>query len=91
MGPCALRRESKSNFRGADHLTEWRSLRSQRHLYIEYTNGRRIRFRELYNLKRDPWQLRNLLHRNPDRYRDIATRLHRRLVRRAHCKGTACF
>ena len=71
--------------------TEWRALRSRRHLYIEYTNGPRIRFRELYNLKRDPWQLRNLLHRNPDRHRDIATRLHRRLVRRAHCKGTACF
>jgi len=71
--------------------TEWRSLRSQSHQYIEYTNGQRIRFRELYNLKRDPWQLRNLLHRNPDRYRDMAARFHRRLVRRFVCKGTACF
>jgi len=70
--------------------TQWRSLRSRRYQYIEYYGGRKIQFRELYDLKRDPWQLRNLLHRHPRRHRDIAARLHRRLERYRNCKGTLC-
>jgi len=40
----------------------WASIRTRRYQYIEYyKDGRRV-FREYYNLARDPWQLRNLLH-----------------------------
>ena len=70
--------------------TEWSSLRSRRYQYIEYYGGGKIQFRELYDLKRDPWQLRNRLHWQPRRHRDIAARLHRRLERYRHCKGTSC-
>jgi arylsulfatase A-like enzyme len=72
----------------------WRSLRSRRFQYIEYfkrANGA-IRFRELYNLKRDPWQLRNLLQGRAHRHhRAIAARLRRALMRRADCQGAECF
>jgi arylsulfatase A-like enzyme len=72
--------------------THWRSVRSRRYQYIEYYGeGRRLRFRELYRLKRDPWQLRNLLHQNARRHRAIASRLHRLLVRKAKCKGAECL
>lgn len=33
----------------------FRALRTRRYLYVEYLNG----WRELYDLARDPWQLRN--------------------------------
>jgi arylsulfatase A-like enzyme len=72
--------------------THWRSVRSRRYQYIEYYGeGQRLRFRELYRLKRDPWQLRNLLHQNARRHRAIAARLHRLLVRKAKCKGAECL
>ena len=71
--------------------TQWRSLRSHRHQYIEYYKDGELRFRELYNLKRDPWQLNNLLRSHPRRHRDIAARLHRLLVRKAACRGAECF
>ena len=32
------------------------AVQTKRHLYVEYLNG----WRELYNLKRDPWELNNL-------------------------------
>ena len=71
----------------------WKSLRSKRWQYTEYfSNGRRT-FREYYDLRKDRWQLRNLLKDgsartgpNSDRLR----RLHRRLLREAVCSGTAC-
>ena len=71
--------------------TRWLSLRSRRYQYIEYYKDGELRFRELYNLKRDPWQLNNLLRSHPRRHRDIAARLHRLLVRKAACDGAECF
>jgi arylsulfatase A-like enzyme len=71
--------------------TQWRSLRSRRLQYIEYYDEGELGFRELYNLKRDPWQVNNLLRSRPRRHRDIAARLHRLLVRKADCKGAECF
>jgi len=69
---------------------QWKSVRTRSHQYIEYYGRRGIQFRELYHLRRDPWQLRNLLHRHPRRHRDIATRLHQRLKRYRNCNGTLC-
>ncbi len=47
-------------------IPTWASLRTRRFQYTEYyRNGERF-FREYYDLRRDPWQLRNLLRdRNP--------------------------
>jgi arylsulfatase A-like enzyme len=50
-------------FSGQDGVPTWASLRTRRYQYVEYyaSDGRRT-FREYYDLVRDPWQLRNLLH-----------------------------
>jgi arylsulfatase A-like enzyme len=54
-------------------LPTWASLRTNAFQYTEYyaNDGTTPTFREYYNLARDPWQLRNLLHdgtpaNNPD-------------------------
>jgi len=72
----------------------WKSLRSKRWQYTEYfdSNGRRT-FREYYDLRKDRWQLRNLLRDGSERSgpnRERLRRLHRRLLRAAVCSGTAC-
>lgn len=70
----------------------WTSLRSKRFQYIEYyrDDNRTVRFREYYNLNRDPWQLKNLLadgerSNNPD-----LRRIKRRLQRLRKCEGDSC-
>jgi arylsulfatase A-like enzyme len=78
----------------AGHIPSWASYRSRRVQYIEYYTGGRERrgWRELYALKRDPWQLRNLLARpaekapSPRRVRW----LHRALRQLRHCEGRSC-
>ena len=72
--------------------TRWASLRSKRYQYIEYYSrgGDRLLFRELYKLRRDPWQLKNVLWRNGDRYKDTVRRLHSRLAKAVTCKTQAC-
>lgn len=47
LGTSQLRRDGSPPFL---------ALRSQRFLYVEYRNG----WRELYDLRRDPWELRNV-------------------------------
>ena len=42
-------------------IPTWASVRTKRYQYVEYYRGSRRIFREYYNLKNDPWQLRNLL------------------------------
>lgn len=95
MDGRSLFKRGKRRFLLLEHwsATRWLSLRSRRHQYIEYYDGggQRPRFRELYRLQRDPWQLRNLLHENPRRHRDIAGRLHRLLRKKVRCKGVECF
>jgi arylsulfatase A-like enzyme len=50
----------------------WAATRTKGHQYVEYYDADgRTTFREYYDLRRDPWQLRNLLHdrvraNNPD-------------------------
>jgi arylsulfatase A-like enzyme len=67
----------------------WASLRTRRYQYIEYyaDDGSRF-FREYYNLRHDPWQLRNLLHDgNPGNDPNVAP-LRRQLAADRHCSGT---
>ena len=75
-------------------VPSWKSLRTRRLQYIEYfdSEGRRT-FREYYNLRRDPWQLRNLLRDGKKRSgpsRSRLLRLHVHLKRAADCSGAGC-
>lgn len=72
----------------------WKSLRTRRMQYIEYydSDGTRT-FREFYNLRRDPWQLMNLLKDGRKRTGPSGDRLHAlrlRLERAATCSGKSC-
>lgn len=69
----------------------WASIRRKRYQYVEYY-GRsgQIRFREYYNLRRDPWQLRNLLHDGTRANDPNTNALHRMLRRDRRCMGTSC-
>lgn len=70
---------------------QWKSLRTKRYQYVEYfSKGGRIQFREYFRLKRDPWQLNNILRdgrrgNNPD-----VRRLSRKLRRLSDCHGDEC-
>ena len=69
-------------------IPNWASLRTPGFQYVEYYRDGRTFFREYYNLRRDPWQLRNLLHdgtraNNPD-----VAALSARLRRDRRCAGT---
>ncbi|HET8741671.1 MAG TPA: sulfatase [Gaiella sp.] len=67
-GPGQLRRGGPPPFR---------AVRTRRFLYVAYDNG----WRELYDLRRDPWELRNLAGER--RYAATELSLARRLVRLA--------
>jgi arylsulfatase A-like enzyme len=72
----------------AKGIPTWASIRSRAYQYIEwYRNGRRF-FREYYNLTRDPWQLRNLLHDGVAGNDPPVGALSRQLHRDRRCVGT---
>jgi len=62
----------------------YRAVRTRRWLWVEYRGGSR----ELYDLSRDPAELRSR-HADP-RYRRTRRALHRILLRLAHCRGSSC-
>jgi arylsulfatase A-like enzyme len=69
----------------------WAALSTRRYQYVEwYKRGRRsVYFREYYDWRRDPWELRNLL--GDDRPKNDPSRalLHRRLARLRERRGTS--
>jgi arylsulfatase A-like enzyme len=73
----------------------WASSWTPRYQYIEYygEGGRSVEFRELYDLRTDPWQTHNVLNdldaANDPRPRFVA-RLSRRLSRDRNCSGRSC-
>jgi arylsulfatase A-like enzyme len=70
----------------------WSSLRTDEFQYIEYLDdeGDSVVFREYYDLKKDPWQLRNLLgDDDPSNDPDVRS-LAQRLARDRLCEGKAC-
>ncbi len=69
----------------------WASLWTRRYQYTEYyEDDGHIAFREYYDLRRDPWQLVNLLHDgHPANDPDVAP-LHERLFADRSCEATTC-
>jgi arylsulfatase A-like enzyme len=70
----------------------WAAVRTGRVQYVEYYSDdfSKIVFREYYELGRDPWELRNLLHdgiteNNPD-----TSRLHDWVSQYRSCSGSSC-
>jgi N-acetylglucosamine-6-sulfatase len=59
-------------------------LRTQRYLYVEYTDGQR----ELYDLKDDPYELRNIAGTRA--VRSVQAKLSKQLAKARTCKGKAC-
>lgn len=72
-------------------IPTWASMRTRRFQYVEYykPDGRRF-FREYYNLRKDPWQLENLLGDGTRRNDPDVGMLQARLVRDRQCVGGAC-
>ena len=75
-----------------DHDPNWAAVRTDRVQYVEYYSDdfSRIVFREYYRLRRDPWELRNLLHdgvrsNNPD-----TSQLHAWVSQYRSCSGPSC-
>lgn len=63
------------------------AVRTADHLYVEYATGAR----ELYDLRKDPHQLENLLSPNaPEAEHETVARLARRLDALRGCSGEAC-
>jgi arylsulfatase A-like enzyme len=63
-------------------LTDYAAIRTRRYIYVRYRTGQR----ELYDLKRDPWELRNVAgHRA---YARTQTTLGHRLAALRRCHGT---
>ncbi len=77
--PGALKRSS-----AAQDDPAFAAVRTPRFIYAEYRNGER----ELYDLKRDPGELRSL-HDRPSEA-PVVEELHRRLLKLRNCRGEAC-
>jgi arylsulfatase A-like enzyme len=74
------------------NVPTWASIRTNSFQYIEDYNraGTKVRFREYYDLKTDPWQLTNLLaDGNPSNDPDVKA-LSRRLAQERTCAGADC-
>ena len=65
-------------------IPTYRAARTERFKYVEHSTGDR----ELYDLRRDPDELRSV-HADPDYARTLGA-LRRELVRLRRCKGSAC-
>ena len=73
-------------------VPEYRSLWSKDYQFVEYYDGEEVTFREYFDLRKDPWQLENLLapasQGGPNERR--VEKLSRRLDRFYRCKGADC-
>lgn len=68
----------------------WAALYTRRYEYIEYDAGGRIVFREYYDLRADPYELRNVLRDATSSDDPNVAALHRQLVADRTCSGTSC-
>jgi N-acetylglucosamine-6-sulfatase len=79
-----VRDQDASGGRAVKPVLGYRALRSNRWLYVEYRNGSK----ELYDLRRDPYELHSL-HTAP-RYAALRGLLRRELQRLDGCSGAEC-
>jgi arylsulfatase A-like enzyme len=63
----------------------WRGVRTGRYTYLRHADG----FKELYDRRRDPAQLRNVARHNA--YQGIVAELHRRTGVLGDCAGVSCW
>jgi arylsulfatase A-like enzyme len=80
------------SFMAKYNVPTWASIRTDAYQYIEDYNpaGTKVRFREYYDLNRDPWQLTNLLaDGNPANDPNVRA-LSRRLAQERTCAGKTC-
>ncbi|MEA2447958.1 MAG: hypothetical protein QOK47_1595 [Actinomycetota bacterium] len=93
FGPHVRDRMLTEYFRDVNtkKIPTWASLRTKRYQYIEYFNhAGETTFREYYNLRKDPHQLRNVLNDGVKGNEPNTRELHRRLMHDKRCKGTNC-
>lgn len=74
------------NGRGVNSVPKYRAVRNNRFLYVRHDTTGEF---ELYDLRKDPFQLRNL--EDNDRYAFIRKLLATRLRSLQRCRGRACF
>lgn len=75
-------------------LPSWASLRTARYQYTEYYSRekpRRVTFREYYDMRRDPYQLRNLFRDGRPGNDPDYSRLTRILREQRKCVGSDCW
>jgi arylsulfatase A-like enzyme len=73
-------------------IPDWASTRSRAFQYTEYYDrAGRIIFREYYDLRRDRWQLKNLLRQGERPTDSEIQRLSRQLALARRCAGTGCW
>jgi arylsulfatase A-like enzyme len=73
------------NGNGANGIPRYRGIRTDRYLYVEHkTTGEQ----ELYDLRRDPYELQSLDER--ERYDPVRADLRAKLARLAGCAGRGC-
>jgi arylsulfatase A-like enzyme len=78
-------------FWGGGSVPSWASVRTRRLQYVEYYDkAGATTFREYYDLIRDPWQLRNMLHAAIPPDDPAIAELSAQLGRDRRCVGTDC-
>jgi N-acetylglucosamine-6-sulfatase len=77
--PDAIKSAEQTN-----HAPAYRSIRTARYEYTLYANGQS----ELYDMQRDPFQLRSVV--NDPRYRYVRRWLYSQLVPLSVCAGSSC-
>ncbi len=72
-------------------LPSWASTRTRDYQYVEYygRESRRV-FREYYNLRKDPWQLKNLFGDRKKKNDPYGPPLKRQLTEDRRCRGRSC-
>ena len=71
-------------------LPDWASLRSDSYQYTEYRRGDEVVFREYYDMRRDRWQLENLLSDDSTENDPDLEPLHANLEEARACEGESC-
>ena len=72
-------------------VPKWASIRSKGYQYVEYYGNDGVKFREYYRLRKDPYQLRNLLRDGrPGNDPTNLSKVKRKLERAKRCRGADC-